>query len=152
MKTSTSLQHQTKLRYRQDAAWRYCETERKLFFMHSFQSHGSQYERLVRIAFERQGQFSFVLKASNGEIILRSEQYLRKASALRGIASVRKNSPLESRFARLVAKDGRTYFNLRAGNNQVIGTSQMYKSEESRDNGIASVMTNGPTENAKTPV
>jgi uncharacterized protein YegP (UPF0339 family) len=97
------------------------------------------------------GQFSFVLKASNGEIILRSEQYLRKASALSGIASVRKNSPLESRFARKVAKDGRTYFNLRAGNNQIIGTSQMYKSEESRDNGIASVMTNGPTENAKTP-
>jgi uncharacterized protein YegP (UPF0339 family) len=97
------------------------------------------------------GQFSFVLKAANGEVILRSEQYQRKASALRGIASVRKNSPLENQFARKVAKDGRTYFNLRAGNNQVIGTSQMYKSEESRDNGIASVMTNGLTENAKTP-
>ena len=97
------------------------------------------------------GQCSFVLKASNGEVILRSEQYQRKASAERGIASVRRNSLLEGRFLRKVAKDGRTYFNLRAGNNQVIGTSQMYKSEELRDKGMASVMTNGPTENAKTP-
>jgi uncharacterized protein YegP (UPF0339 family) len=33
---------------------------------------------------------------------------------------------------------------LKAGNGQVIGQSEMYSSEASRDNGIASVMKNAP--------
>ena len=37
------------------------------------------------------------------------------------------------------------FFNLLAGNGQVIGSSEMYESEASRDNGIASVKSNGPT-------
>ena len=95
------------------------------------------------------GQFSFVLKAGNGEVILRSEQYDAKASASNGIASVQKNSPDDARYSRETAKDGRTYFNLKAGNHQIIGTSQMYKDEAGRDNGIKSVRTNGPTETVK---
>ena len=35
------------------------------------------------------GQSSFVLKADNGEVILRSETYQTRASAENGIASVR---------------------------------------------------------------
>ena len=95
------------------------------------------------------GQYSFVLKAGNGEVILRSEHYEAKASATNGIASVQKNSPDDARYAREVAKDGRTYFNLKAGNHQIIGTSQMYKDEKGRDNGIASVKTNGASTNIK---
>lgn len=97
------------------------------------------------------GQYSFVLKAANGETVLRSEQYESKASAENGIASVQKNSPADERYDRKVASDGRFYFNLKAGNHQVIGTSQMYKTEDSRDNGIASVKTNGSTTTVKTP-
>lgn len=37
------------------------------------------------------GQLHFVLAASNGQIILPSEQYKAHASALAGIDSVRKN-------------------------------------------------------------
>ena len=96
------------------------------------------------------GQFSFVLKAGNGEVILRSEQYETKASAENGIASVQTNSPQEARYERKDASDGRCYFNLKAGNHQVIGTSQMYKSAAGRDNGIQSVQTNGPTTTVKT--
>lgn len=95
------------------------------------------------------GQFTFVLKAGNGEVILRSEQYEAKASATNGIASVQKNSPDDARYARETAKDGRTYFNLKAGNHQIVGTSQMYKDEKGRDNGIASVKTNGPSTTVK---
>ncbi|MCZ4317231.1 YegP family protein [Comamonadaceae bacterium G21597-S1] len=95
------------------------------------------------------GRFSFVLKAGNNEVILRSEQYESKAAANNGIASVQTNSPDEARYVRKDASDGRPYFNLRAGNNQVIGTSQMYASAASRDNGIASVMSNGPTTTVK---
>jgi len=98
---------------------------------------------------EANGQFSFALKAGNGEQILRSEQYTTKAAAQNGIESVQKNSPLDERYQKLTAKDGRPYFNLLAGNSQVIGTSQMYSAESGRDNGIASVKTNGSTETIK---
>jgi uncharacterized protein YegP (UPF0339 family) len=95
------------------------------------------------------GQVSFVLKAGNAEVILRSEQYESRASADNGIASVQKNSPLDERYDRKVAKDGSPYFNLKAGNHQIIGTSQMYAAESGRDNGIQSVKTNGPSTTVK---
>ncbi len=97
------------------------------------------------------GQFSFVLKAGNAETILRSEQYDSKASASNGIASVQKNSPDAARYERKVASDGRFHFNLKAGNHQVIGSSQMYASAANRDAGIASVQANGATTTVKTP-
>ena len=96
------------------------------------------------------GQFSFVLKAGNGEVILRSEQYESKASAENGIKSVQTNSAVDARYDRKEASDGRAYFNLKAGNHQVIGTSQMYKDAAARDNGIESAKTNGPSTTVKT--
>lgn len=95
------------------------------------------------------GQFKFVLKAGNGEVVLTSELYKTHASADNGIASVRTNSPLDERFDKKVASNGKFYFNLKAGNHQVIGTSQMYATEQSRDKGIASVKNNGGTETVK---
>ena len=95
------------------------------------------------------GQYSFVLKAGNSEVVLRSEQYEAKASATNGIASVQSNSPLDERYDRKVAKDGRPYFNLKAGNHQIIGTSQMYASDATCAVGIASVKTNGPSTTVK---
>ncbi|MBN9239016.1 MAG: DUF1508 domain-containing protein [Micrococcales bacterium 70-64] len=41
---------------------------------------------------DKKGEFRFVLKAGNGEIIAQSEGYAAKASALNGIESVRKNA------------------------------------------------------------
>jgi len=96
------------------------------------------------------GQFFFVLKAGNAEVILRSEQYETRAAAEGGIASVQKNSPADERYERKDANDGRFYFNLKAANHQVIGTSQMYKAAASREGGIESVKTNGPTTTIKT--
>ena len=88
-------------------------------------------------------KISFVLKAGNAEVILRSQQYASIASAENGIASVRTNSALDERYEKLEASDGRPYFNLKASNGQIIGTSQMYAAVSGRDNGIASVKTNG---------
>jgi uncharacterized protein YegP (UPF0339 family) len=96
------------------------------------------------------GQLHFVLKAGNGEIILRSETYESKASAENGIASVQKNSPLDERYELKQASDSRPFFNLKAGNHQIIGTSQMYKSAAARDAGIESVKVNGPSTAIKT--
>ena len=95
------------------------------------------------------GQFSFVLKAGNSEVILRSEQYEAKSSATNGIASVQKNSGNDASYDRKVATNGKSYFNLKAANHQIIGTSQMYASEASRDKGIESVKTNGSSAKIK---
>lgn len=95
------------------------------------------------------GQYSFVLKAGNGEVILQSEVYESKASAENGIASVQKNSPDASRYESKDASDGRKYFVLKAANHQVIGVSEMYESASGRDNGIESVKKNGPTTTIK---
>ena len=95
------------------------------------------------------GQYSFNLKAGNAEVILRSEQYESKSSAENGIASVQKNSANADRYERKDSSDGRFYFNLKAGNHQVIGTSQMYKTAASRDDGIKSVIANGQSTTVK---
>ena len=92
----------------------------------------------------KNGQFHFNLKARNGEIILSSEMYTTKANCKKGIASVQKNAVDESRFARLVSKNKKPYFVLKAGNHQVIGNSEMYETERARNNGIKSVMKNAP--------
>ncbi|OLF55556.1 YegP family protein [Pseudomonas chlororaphis] len=95
------------------------------------------------------GQFRFVLKAGNAETILTSELYSSRSAAENGIASVQANSPTDARYAKEVAKDGKPYFNLKAANHQIIGSSQRYSSEAARDAGIASVKTNGPTTTIK---
>lgn len=95
------------------------------------------------------GQFHFVLKAGNAETILTSQLYTAKASAESGIASVRANCQADDQYERMTASNGKPYFNLKAANSQVIGTSQMYASESARDNGIASVKSNGVSETVK---
>jgi len=89
-------------------------------------------------------QFYFNLTAKNGQVILTSEQYTTKSACENGVESVKSNSTDASKYEKLEAKDGRPYFNLKAVNGQVIGTSQMYKSTDARDNGIESVMENAP--------
>lgn len=90
------------------------------------------------------GEFFFNLKAGNGEKILTSETYKEKAGARKGIDSVKVNSAIEARYDRLAAAGGKFRFVLKAGNHEIIGTSQLYKTEEGRDNGIESVKENGP--------
>ena len=90
------------------------------------------------------GDFQFNLKAGNGQVILSSQGYSGKDACLGGIESVRKNAGTDANFERLDAKDGSKYFTLKAGNGQVIGSSQMYADAGGRDNGIRSVMDNAP--------
>ena len=91
------------------------------------------------------GDYQFNLKAGNGQVILTSEGYGDEAGCRNGIESVRKNAQDDASFERKTAKDGSPFFNLKAGNGQVIGKSEMYKSEAARDNGIRSVMENAPS-------
>ncbi|WP_238150491.1 YegP family protein [Vibrio parahaemolyticus] len=90
------------------------------------------------------GEYRFRLKAGNGQNILASEGYTTKSSCENGIDSVKKNAPDDSKYERKQTVAGKYMFNLKAGNHQVIGTSQSYESAASRDNGIESVKTNAP--------
>lgn len=90
------------------------------------------------------GEFQFNLKADNGQTILTSEGYSTKAACESGIDSVRKNAPDDARYERKTSSNGKPFFNLKAGNGQVIGNSELYESEASRENGIESVKKNAP--------
>ncbi|MCF2219180.1 YegP family protein [Chryseobacterium sp. PS-8] len=96
------------------------------------------------ISTRKNGEFQFNLKATNGQVILSSEGYSSKAGCQNGIESVRKNAQDDSKFERLTAKDGRSYFNLKATNGQIIGSSQMYESDNGMEKGIESVKNNAP--------
>jgi uncharacterized protein YegP (UPF0339 family) len=93
---------------------------------------------------DKRGELRFRLKAGNGEIILASEGYKDMSGCKNGIASVQKNAPDDNRYVRKESKNGKFMFNLRAGNNQVIGTSEMYNTSAACENGIKSVMKNAP--------
>lgn len=90
------------------------------------------------------GEFQFNLKAGNGQTILASEGYTTMAACKNGIESVKRNSQVDARFERKEAKNGAPYFNLKATNGQVIGTSEMYSSTAACENGIESVKKNAP--------
>lgn len=92
----------------------------------------------------KNGEFYFSLKAGNGEIILSSEMYSSKSSRDNGIESVKENAPKDERYDKNTSASGKYYFNLKAGNGQVIGNSEMYESTSGRDNGIESVKKNAP--------
>ena len=93
---------------------------------------------------DKAGEYRFRLKAGDGRGLLVSEGYKAKGSAEKGVASVRKNAPLDERYERKTTKVGKHMFNLKATNGQVIGTSEQYDSEASRDAGIASLKNTAP--------
>jgi uncharacterized protein YegP (UPF0339 family) len=87
----------------------------------------------------KNGEFQFSLKADNGETILSSEGYYAKAACLNGIESVKKNGIDDSNYSRNTSTNEKYYFNLKANNGQIIGTSEMYVSPTARDQGIDAV-------------
>jgi uncharacterized protein YegP (UPF0339 family)/uncharacterized surface protein with fasciclin (FAS1) repeats len=113
------------------------------------------------------GTFRFHLKAGNGQIIAVSQSYGTKESALKGIASIKKNAPIakttdcspggtipESTHRPGIVQDtvfeiqfnapDRYRFHLKAANGQIIAVSQSYLSKQSAENGIESVKKNAP--------
>ena len=58
------------------------------------------------ISKSKNDKFLFNLKAGNGEVILSSEMYEAKTSALAGIDSVKANASLDDRYERTVPNLG----------------------------------------------
>lgn len=94
---------------------------------------------------DKLGQFRFRLKAGNGEIILASEGFDSKSACINAIEAVKISSGSDSSFERKQTVTGKFFFSLKAENQQLIGSSQSYKTESGRDNGVMSVKKNAPT-------
>jgi uncharacterized protein YegP (UPF0339 family) len=95
------------------------------------------------------GQYYFTLEAADDDVILTSEGYTSKQSCKSGIKSVRANAPNDKRYDRKTSKSRNAsfYFNLRAGNSKVIGTSEPYHTEPLREDGIHKVKHGAPRAN-----
>ena len=102
--------------------------------------------------------FKFDLLATNGQVIATSEVYSTKAACLNGVKSVKNNCVGEvedqtaetveakkhPKFEMYTDKAGEFRFRLKAGNGEVIATSEGYKTKASCENGIESVKKNAP--------
>lgn len=85
------------------------------------------------------GHYYFNLIAGNGQNVLRSQGYTRLSSAQNGVASVLENGNDKRQFDVKQAKNGDWYFNLRAGNSEIIGTSELYASKSNAERGAVAV-------------
>ncbi|MDN3677688.1 YegP family protein [Flavobacterium paronense] len=88
------------------------------------------------------GEFQFNLKSNNGLVILTSEGYTTKENCENGIQSVKRYSQDDVLFQKCKSVNNKYYFTLKAGNGQIIGTSQLYGSDFATEKGIASVKNN----------
>jgi uncharacterized protein len=88
-------------------------------------------------------QFYYHLQSVNGEKILSGEGYSSNQACRTGIASVKLNSQIDSRYDR---RDGygNFTFNLKGGNGEIIGRSENYTTQANRENGIAAVKRDAP--------
>ena len=126
-------------------------------------------EGVFEIICDAAGKFRFHLKATNGQIIAVSQSYGTKESAIKGIASIKKNAPVakiadfttvgealpELRHEGGIVQDpvfeiqsstaDKFRFHLKAANGQIIAVSQSYLTRQSAEKGIASVKKNAPT-------
>ncbi len=105
----------------------------------------------------KNGEFTFNLKAGNGEIILTaSETYTSMSACENGINSVKKNalaavedqtreeSISHPKYELYQDKAGEFRFRMKAANGQNIGKSEGYKAKASAKKGIASIGKNAP--------
>jgi uncharacterized protein YegP (UPF0339 family) len=86
------------------------------------------------------GKYYFHLVAGNGQIVLQSQAYSSKASATNGAKSVSTNGVNLARYELLESRSGDWYFNLKAANGAIIGTSEMYTRKYNAQRGIDTVV------------
>ncbi len=108
---------------------------------------------------EKNGKYSFRLKAGNGEVIATSQMYKSLQTCKAGIASVRNNAVVAAledqtqegfqvqkhpKFEVYQDNAGEYRFRLKAKNGQNIAASEGYKALKNCLNGIESVRKNAP--------
>ena len=93
---------------------------------------------------QAQEPFSFSFVGGNGKMLVKSENYKAKKSALNGIESVRKNSQEDARYEVKEAKNGKLYFNIKSSNGQIVATSAMFNSTADREAAVAEMKRDAP--------
>lgn len=88
--------------------------------------------------------FSFIYVNKEGKTIVKSENYAQKANAKNGIESVRKNSQEDSRYELKESSNGKFFFNIKATNGQVVGTSALFDTDTLRSAAIAELKADAP--------
>lgn len=78
---------------------------------------------------KRNKKFYFNLKSRNGQVVLTSQGYTNKASCKKGATAVQKNCNVDKCWNVKTSRNGKFSFNLVSKNNEVVATSQMYKSK-----------------------
>jgi len=81
------------------------------------------------------GQFHFNVFAKNGQIVLTSETYTDEANAWNGALSVQDNGVNSYSYEVNQSASGTFFFNLKAANGEIVGTSQQYTTAESAKTG-----------------
>lgn len=90
---------------------------------------------------QKDGDYRFHLRAENGRIIITSEGYTTLKACRDGIEAVKKNAEDLSRYDLIESSsdNNKWYFNLRARNGEIIGTSEIYNSFENVRHGASLV-------------
>jgi len=81
--------------------------------------------------------FRFV--AANGEILLRSEGYITRQSADKGIEVVPESAPDARNIEQLEAVDGSFYYTVKSANGEIIAVSETYVSKSNALRGARAV-------------
>ena len=86
------------------------------------------------------GRYYFNLHAANGEIVMSSQGYSAEESAWNATFSVAENGVNEARYEINDSADGGAYFNLKARNGRIIGTSEVYVSRSNATRAVGAVI------------
>ncbi len=104
------------------------------------------------------GEYYFNVVANNNEIVATSELYISKSNATRAITTVKSLVKLANRELAATTGgarfklfkstgDSKYYFNMTAGNGEIMLQSEGYTTKSAAQKGIASVRTNGSDDN-----
>ncbi len=105
---------------------------------------------MMKVIFKKSDEvepFLFHFTDNDGNVILKSENYKAKKSALNGIASVKKHAASEKRYELKEAEENKFYFNLKSTNGQIVGTSPIFESKIDRQ--VAMTMLGGDAASAE---
>jgi uncharacterized protein YegP (UPF0339 family) len=93
---------------------------------------------------EAKEPFTFIFVNAEGKTIVKSENYAQKPSAKNGIQSVKKNCQDDARYELKESTNGKSFFNIKSTNGQVVGTSALFANEQERSAAIAELKSDAP--------
>ena len=93
----------------------------------------------MKVIVKRRGAaqpYSFSFVDNEGKVVLKSESYKAKDSAVKGVKSIRKNCTEDKRYVLKESSSGMFFFNIKSANGQVVVTSAMFSSLQDRKDAI----------------